>query len=134
MMIDRDLQLREAISNNIKRLVAEKNWNQVNLSFYSGIPKSTISDYVNAKTLINQSNVNKLSLAFNVPKSTIDPSFNNKLVSNITITDKDISILKSLNVNLLLYAEEENEKEDNLQLQINTLNKTILFLESVSVD
>ncbi|MGE8203981.1 helix-turn-helix domain-containing protein [Heyndrickxia sp. NPDC080065] len=77
-MIDRDLPLKKEISNNIKRLMKRNNWTQLKTSEMSGISKSTLSDYVNYKTLINPRNVEKLSKAFNVPKSEIDPSFKSK--------------------------------------------------------
>ncbi|MBS4191784.1 helix-turn-helix domain-containing protein [Bacillus sp. FJAT-49705] len=74
-MIDRDLPLKREISDNIKRLMKERGWTQLKLSDVSGISKSTLSDYINCKTLINPGNVEKLSEAFNVPKYDIDPSF-----------------------------------------------------------
>lgn len=74
-MIDRDLPLKREISENIKRLLKKKDWTQLKLSEESGISKSTLSDYINCKTLINPGNVEKLSIAFDVPKSEIDPSF-----------------------------------------------------------
>jgi repressor LexA len=74
-MIDRDLPLKKEISENIKQLMKDKDWTQLKLSEMSGISKSTLSDYINCKTLINPGNVEKLSEAFNVPKADIDPSF-----------------------------------------------------------
>lgn len=74
-MIDRDYPLKIEISNNIKRMMNERGWTQIKLSDISGISKSTLSDYVNCKTLINPGNVEKLATAFGVPKSEIDPSF-----------------------------------------------------------
>lgn len=73
--IDRDLPLKREISKNIKRLLKEKGWSQIKLSEISGISKSTLSDYINCKTLINPGNVEKLAKAFNVKKSEIDPTF-----------------------------------------------------------
>lgn len=74
-VIDRDLPLKQEISANIKRLMKERDWTQIELSEKSGISKSTLSDYINCKTLIKPGNVEKLSDAFKVPKSYIDPSF-----------------------------------------------------------
>lgn len=73
--IDRDLPLKLEIADNIKRLMEENNWNQIQTSKASGVSKSTLSDYINAKTLINPGNVEKLAAAFGVTKSDIDPSF-----------------------------------------------------------
>lgn len=75
ILIDRDLPLKKQISENIKKLMNERGWTQVKLSERSGISKSTLSDYVNCKTLINPGNVEKLARTFGVLKSDIDPSF-----------------------------------------------------------
>ncbi|MEK5070835.1 helix-turn-helix domain-containing protein [Sporosarcina sp. FSL K6-1508] len=75
-MIDRDLPLKKEIANNIKALMKLNDIkNQIKLSEISGISKSTLSDYLRLKTLINPGNVEKLASAFNVEKSDIDPSF-----------------------------------------------------------
>lgn len=74
-MFDRDLNLKREISQNIKDLMKRHNWTQVKLSEESGISKSTLSDYIRCKTLINPGNVEKLSETFGVPKHEIDPSF-----------------------------------------------------------
>lgn len=77
-MIDRDLPLKREISNNIKRLMKKHGIkNQIDLSEKSGISKSTLSDYLNCKTLIKPGNVEKLAELFKVQKSEIDPSFKN---------------------------------------------------------
>ncbi|GKU81244.1 transcriptional repressor LexA [Niallia sp. NCCP-28] len=75
-MLDRDLPLKKEISENIKKLMKLNGWTQIKTSEKSGISKSTLSDYINCKTLINPGNVEKLSEAFGVHKSEIDPSFN----------------------------------------------------------
>ncbi|WP_144461837.1 LexA family protein [Siminovitchia fortis] len=74
-MLDRDLPLKKEIAENIKQLMKERGWTQLKLSEVSKISKSTLSDYINCKTLINPGNVEKLSEAFGVPKYQIDPSF-----------------------------------------------------------
>lgn len=74
-MIDRDLPLKKEISERVKKLMKAKSWTQLKLSEESGISKSTLSDYINCKTLINPGNVEKLAATFNVSKSDIDPSF-----------------------------------------------------------
>lgn len=85
-MIDRDLPLKKEIANNIKNLMKERGWTQLKLSELSGISKSTLSDYINTKTLINPGNVEKLSAAFNVNKSDIDPSFKISTVIKENVT------------------------------------------------
>lgn len=75
-MLDRDLPLKQEIANNIRKLMKDRGWKQIDLSEKSGISKSTLSDYLNCKTLINLGNVQKLAEAFGVSKAIIDPSFN----------------------------------------------------------
>ncbi|NMH72821.1 repressor LexA [Bacillus sp. RO2] len=90
-MIDRDLPLKKEIANNIKNLMKERGWTQLKLSELSGISKSTLSDYINTKTLINPGNVEKLSAAFNVNKSDIDPSFKISTMIKENVTPYKIS-------------------------------------------
>lgn len=111
MNIDRDLPLKQKISNNIKKLMKERNWTQKKTSELSGISKSTLSDYVNCKTLINPGNVEKLSEAFNVPKSEIDPSF------------KASSVVKEeAQTYNTLTAKDERDIQKELQKMIDSLN------------
>ncbi|MEK4669187.1 LexA family protein [Niallia sp. FSL R7-0271] len=93
MLLDRDLPLKKEISENIKRLMKTKGWTQLRTSEKSGISKSTLSDYINCKTLINPGNVEKLSDAFGVHKSEIDPSFKTSGTENEGQVDYD-SIVK----------------------------------------
>lgn len=79
--LDRDLPLKKEIAENIERLRKNKRWTLVDLSEKSGISKSTLSDYKNCKTLISPGNVEKLSEAFGVPKSVIDPSFKRDFIT-----------------------------------------------------
>ncbi|MDO6633213.1 helix-turn-helix domain-containing protein [Bacillus thuringiensis] len=79
-MIDRKLPLKKEIAENIKHLMKQRGWTQLQLSKESGISKSTLSDYLNCKTLINPGNVEKLATAFNVAKSKIDPSFSSSTI------------------------------------------------------
>ncbi|WP_414055231.1 helix-turn-helix domain-containing protein [Macrococcus equi] len=74
-MVDRDMPLKKIISSNIEKYRKQFGWSQKDLSEHSNIPKSTLSDYINCKTLINAGNVEKLSKVFKVSKSDIDPSF-----------------------------------------------------------
>lgn len=77
-MVDRDMPLKKKISYNIEKYRKQHGWTQKELAIKSGIPKSTLSDYINNKTLINPGNVEKLATVFNVSKSDIDPWFGNK--------------------------------------------------------
>mgnify|MGYP003774911681 CR=1 FL=1 len=90
-LIDRDLPLKREIAENIKNLIKANNWTQLKTSQITGISKSTLSDYINCKTLINVGNVEKLAVAFKVPKSLIDPSFekNDDELDRQTLEDKN---------------------------------------------
>lgn len=73
--MDRDLPLKKEIAENIMNLMKKRGWKQKDLSEKANISKSTLSDYINCKTLINVGNVEKIAEVFGVPKYTIDPSF-----------------------------------------------------------
>lgn len=98
-MIDRDLPLKREIAENIKSLMKANNWTQLKTSQITGISKSTLSDYINCKTLINVGNVEKLAIAFKVPKSLIDPSFerNDDELNSSSLPDKDNNKENKLN-------------------------------------
>ncbi|SLJ94593.1 MULTISPECIES: LexA family protein [unclassified Paenibacillus] len=70
-----ELKIRSAIADNLKRLIKENKLSQRKLSEITGIPTSTLSDYVNARSLALPGNVQKLALALGVPKHKIDPSY-----------------------------------------------------------
>ncbi|MGE7918481.1 helix-turn-helix domain-containing protein [Viridibacillus sp. NPDC093762] len=90
-MIDRDLPLKKQIAKNIKELLKKNDLNQIKLSELTGISKSTLSDYLNCKTLINISNVEKMAVALNVAKSRIDPSFETQ--KELSIKEKKIETI-----------------------------------------
>lgn len=70
-----EMQLRRAIANNLKRLLSINKMSQRQLSLKTGIPTSTISDYVNARSLAVPGNIEKMARALGVSKEEIDPSF-----------------------------------------------------------
>ncbi|MGW9934330.1 helix-turn-helix domain-containing protein [Staphylococcus hominis] len=73
--MDRNYELKLQISTNIRKFMKAQGLRQLDLANKSGISRSTISDYLNNKTLINPENVQKIANALNVNKSDIDPSF-----------------------------------------------------------
>ncbi|WP_281512189.1 helix-turn-helix domain-containing protein [Mammaliicoccus vitulinus] len=73
--MDRNQELKAQISTNIKNIMKSRGITQMSLAEKTGISKSTISDYLNNKTLINPDNVQKVANALNVKKSEIDPTF-----------------------------------------------------------
>lgn len=70
-----ELNLRNEIAKNLKKLLKEKGMTQKKLSEQTEIPTSTISDYLNAKSLALPGNVQKMAMALKVSKGKIDPSF-----------------------------------------------------------
>ena len=73
--MDRNQELKAQISKNIKNLMKQQGLTQLKLADKTGISKSTISDYLNNKTLINPDNEQKVADVLNVNKSDIDPTF-----------------------------------------------------------
>ncbi|MNB71349.1 LexA repressor [compost metagenome] len=68
-------ELMKEVSNNLKKIVSLKGLTQTELSERTGIPTSTISDYMNAKTMISMGNLEYIAYGLNVRKSDIFPSF-----------------------------------------------------------
>ncbi|MDR0921737.1 MAG: helix-turn-helix domain-containing protein [Lactobacillales bacterium] len=66
-----DFQIREQISNNLKKITYGKT--QAQISQMTGIPISTLSGYFAKRSTINQVNAHKIAKAFNVHISEIDP-------------------------------------------------------------
>lgn len=87
--IDRDLKLKEKIAENIQNLRKKRGWTQKELSERSGISSSTLSDYLNCRTLIKPGNVEKIAETFGVTKEEIDPSFQSKNNSLEDFTEDD---------------------------------------------
>src|SRR5690625_4834395 len=68
--------IKKKIAQNIRRLlVLNGNMTQKELSEKTGIPTSTISDYLNERSLAVPGNVQKIANAFGVKKEEVDPSF-----------------------------------------------------------
>lgn len=63
------------ISGNLKQILHLKGVSQTDLSNKTKLPTSTISDYVNGKTLIPPGNLQKIADSLNVLKSEINSSF-----------------------------------------------------------
>lgn len=70
-----EMKLRKSIAANLRALLKERKMTQKRLSELTGIPTSTISDYLREKSLALPGNVQKIADALGVHKSDIDPSF-----------------------------------------------------------
>ena len=66
---------KKIISRNILRYLKERNLKPIDIHRQTGIPKGTLSGYINATSLPNPGNVQKIADYFNVWKSDIDPRF-----------------------------------------------------------
>lgn len=70
---DVDHNTMEVVSRNLKRIMFNKGLTQKDICDRSKLATSTISDYVNAKTLISMGNLNKIADALGVTKGEIYP-------------------------------------------------------------
>lgn len=77
-----EIENRTKISQNINKLIAERNVSQAEIHTHTKIPKSTLTGYVKGTSTPNPGNIQKLANFFNVPKSVIDPRYSSS-VSNI---------------------------------------------------
>jgi transcriptional regulator with XRE-family HTH domain len=68
-----DRELREIISNNLKKYASNLTQNQ--LSDITGIPTSTLSGYFSKRSTPDAGNVQKMADALHINKSDIDPRF-----------------------------------------------------------
>ncbi|MCI3861104.1 helix-turn-helix domain-containing protein [Lactococcus garvieae] len=67
-------KLRQLISSNIKRLLNENGLKAIDLKRGTGLPQSSISEYINGKSTPNLGKVEQIAEFFGVDKSDIDPS------------------------------------------------------------
>ncbi|MFQ3845107.1 helix-turn-helix domain-containing protein [Staphylococcus pseudoxylosus] len=113
--MDRNLELKQQIATNIKNLMKSQGLTQVQLSEKTGISKSTISDYMRSKTLINAGNVEKIAMAFGVEKSSIDPTFkkNNSNVSEVIAAHIDDDATEEEIEEILAYIETKRMMRKN---------------------
>ena len=70
-----DLKNREFFSENLNRIMKEKNIRQVDLHNALGIPKSTLTGYVKGRSMPTAGNLQKLADFLHVKKSDLDPRF-----------------------------------------------------------
>ena len=87
-------QLREDISNNLKRVTHGKT--QAQISEITGIPTSTLSGYFAKRSTIKEDNLEIIAEKFNVDKSEIDPRYRKTDWSDLDskLTDKHFDSIK----------------------------------------
>ena len=89
-----EIENRKKVSDNINKLIKEKNVSQVDIHNHTKIPRSTLTGYVKGTSTPNPGNVQKLADFFNVKKSDIDPRFK-PMPNNV------IPILNSIKIPIL---------------------------------
>lgn len=70
-----DVKNREFFSENLNRIMRERNIRQVDLHNALDIPKSTLTGYVKGRSMPTAGNLQKLADFLNVKKSVLDPRF-----------------------------------------------------------
>ncbi|MBF9299276.1 helix-turn-helix domain-containing protein [Mammaliicoccus sciuri] len=112
--MDRNLELKQQIANNIKDLLKSRGITQVQLAEKTGISKSTISDYLRCKTLINPGNVEKVAMVLGVNKSDIDPTFKkNNDVTAVLAAHIDDDVTEEELEEILAYIEMKRNMRRN---------------------
>lgn len=93
-------KLRLIIASNIRKLLDEKNLKAIDLKRGTGLPQSSISEYLNARATPTLGKVQKIADYFGVPKSEIDPSLSPNWIEpvdyNSSIIEETIETLKEL--------------------------------------
>lgn len=82
-----EIETRKKISQNINKLIAERNVSQAEIHAHTKIPKSTLTGYVKGTSTPNPGNIQKLANFFNVPKSVIDPRYGSSISNVIPIRE-----------------------------------------------
>lgn len=83
----KEIETRKKISQNINKLIKERNVSQVEIHNHTKIPKSTLTGYVKGTSTPNPGNVQKLATFFNVPKSVIDPRYSSSIGNVVPIKE-----------------------------------------------
>lgn len=91
-----EIKLRKSIASNLQTILKEQRISQKRLSDLTGIPTSTLSDYINARSLAVPGNIQKLAIALNVPKHKIDPSYSETLEVPIESSIKKIPLIGNI--------------------------------------
>jgi len=94
------------ISVNLKQILHLKGVSQTDLSNKTKLPTSTISDYVNGKTLIPPGNLQKIADSLNVLKSDINSSFKKTLspLSTESVLVKDYWLSRMLRAISIIHS------------------------------
>lgn len=87
-----ELEAMKVVSNNLQKILFEKNLKQSQIADALNIPRSTFNDYIKGNTLPIPGNVQKIADYFGLLKSDIDPRFASTNTSpTLSTTAKAIS-------------------------------------------
>lgn len=87
-----ELEAMKVVSNNLQKILFEKNLKQSQIADALNIPRSTFNDYIKGNTLPIPGNVQKIADYFGLLKSDIDPRFASTNTSpTLSTTAKTIS-------------------------------------------
>ncbi|WP_426807452.1 LexA family transcriptional regulator [Streptococcus anginosus] len=87
-----ELEAMKVVSNNLQKILFEKNLKQSQIADALNIPRSTFNDYIKGNTLPIPGNVQKIADYFGLLKSDIDPRFASANTSpTLSTTAKAIS-------------------------------------------
>ncbi len=86
-------KIMKNVADNLKKFLKNKNMSQKELAELTELATSTISDYINAKTLISPGNLQLIADVLNVPKSSIDSSLSQNNHDNLNEFDEDTRAL-----------------------------------------
>ena len=107
-----ELNMMKAMSINLKKIMSLKGLTQAELVESTGLPKSTVSDYVNGKTLMSAGNLQKMADALEVLKSDINPYLTK-------VAHKPIPLIGTICAGDGLLAEQNIEDYVHYPLQTN---------------
>lgn len=82
-----DEAMKLIVSSNIRKFLNEKRKKAIDLQKNTGISQSSISEYINGKSLPNPGNLQKIADFFNVLREDIDPRHAEDWEENIVTSD-----------------------------------------------
>ncbi|OAS17460.1 LexA family protein [Paenibacillus oryzisoli] len=134
-----ELKLRESIAKNLKTLLNDNRMTQRELSLQTGIPTSTISDYLNSKSLAVPGNIQKIAFALKVSKDRIDPSFADATPTPFDALPKAIPLIGTIcagdgllanqNIEGYVYYPYLNKPQPNYALKVKGTSMSSIGIE-----
>lgn len=85
----KEKQYRKLIAENLQKLLARKQYRQIDIVRGSGISATSLNGYLHGTRLPTPENIEKLANFFHVDKSEIDPRFSTQIEAEGKISDLD---------------------------------------------